>query len=68
MTISSFKVDSVLKAYSKQNTSKNPPLENVDAEDKYRDTVTLSPSDYNSKAYEKITYGLLDIILQNKPY
>lgn len=65
MTISSFKVDSVLKAYSKQNTSKSPISESIDAEDKYRDTVTLSPSNDNSKAYEKITYGLLDVILQN---
>ena len=67
MTVSSYKVDSILKAYSKQNTSKSSLSENTDAESKYHDTVTLSPSNGNSRAYEKITYGLLDIILQNKP-
>ncbi len=66
MTVSSYKVDSVLKAYSKQNTSKSSLPESIGAENKYHDTVTLSPSNDNSEAYEKITYGLLDIILQNK--
>ncbi len=65
MTISSYKVESVLRAYNKQNNVKGSVSDTINEPTKYQDTVTLSSPDGNDKAYEKISYGLLDIILQN---
>jgi hypothetical protein len=65
VTISSYKVESVLKAYNKQNNSTGSVSDKINDSNKYQDTVTLSSGDSDNKAYEKISYGLLDIILQN---
>ncbi|HEU17918.1 MAG TPA: hypothetical protein ENO00_00830 [Deltaproteobacteria bacterium] len=65
MSISSYKIEGVLRAYNKQNAAKGSVSEIINESAKYHDTVTISSSDGNSKAYEKISYGLLDIILQN---
>ena len=66
MKISSYKVENILKAYTKQNGTErstsnkiNNPIENTDA-------LTLSSEDNKEKAYEKISYGLLDVMLRNK--
>ena len=65
MSISSYKVESLLRAYNKQNVTKGSVSDKINESSKYHDTVTISSSDGNAKAYEKISYGLLDIILQN---
>lgn len=68
MTISSYKVESVLRAYSRQNDNAkgSSSVRYGDEPAKYSDTVTLSSRDGKAKAYEKISYGLLDIILRSE--
>ena len=65
VSISSYKVESVLRAYNKQNVRQGSVSDKFNESSKYQDTVTISSTDGNAKAYEKISYGLLDIILQN---
>jgi hypothetical protein len=68
MTISAYQVDTVIKAYSKQNKVKirhdvGPTL----SQDKYRDVVTLSGNEgLKSDTYKKISYNLLDLLLKDK--
>ena len=64
MTISSYQVDNVIKAYNKQqkvklrlDTGKEP------AKEKYAEVVTLSGEKAMGKeAYSQISYNLLDIL------
>lgn len=63
---SSYKVKNILKAYSKQNRTKKSisnktgnPSENIDV-------ITLSSEDNKEEAYEKISSGLLAVMLQSK--
>ena len=65
MTISSYRVESVLRAYNKQTNSKGSISNEMDDSDRYKDVVTLSSVNEKKNVYEKISYGLLDIILQN---
>jgi hypothetical protein len=69
MTISSYQVDNVIKAYTKQTKVKiKSVLPQESGKGNARtDTVSLSTKE-NSKedAYEKISYNLMDIILKNK--
>jgi hypothetical protein len=67
MTISSYQIDNILKAYSKQNkvkvgTSLQPDMAK---ETKYADVVTLDAGD-KTAAYDKISYSLMDILLKSK--
>lgn len=65
MTISSYKVESVLRAYNKQTNSKESISNKTVNSDKYKDVVKLSPENEKKNVYEKISHGLLDVILQN---
>ena len=65
MTISSYKVETVLRAYNKQIKSERPISEKTGDSDRYKDVVTLSATDNKEKVYEKISYSLLDVILKN---
>ncbi|HPL63894.1 MAG: hypothetical protein PHG91_00245 [Syntrophales bacterium] len=69
MTISPYQVNSILQAYSKQNKVK--PREVSQGEtaqgSKYNDIVSLSTEQERmERAYKKISYSLLDIILKGK--
>ncbi len=68
MTITSYQVDSVLNAYTKQNKmriSTAVPKENV-AEGKYQDVVSLSAKqDSKAKEFDIISYNLRDVILKD---
>ena len=66
MTISTYHVESVLKAYGKQTRLENPIHRKSENLNKYTDTVTLSSGENRKEAFDKISYSLLDIILQNK--
>jgi len=70
MTISAYQVDSVVKAYSKQNKVKVHQALNRDAakSDRYMDTVSLSGGKDSrlAEAYDKISYSVRDIILKEK--
>ncbi|MBI4632684.1 MAG: hypothetical protein HY742_02145 [Deltaproteobacteria bacterium] len=73
MTISSYQVDNVIRAYTKQTRVKikSDATQEVAKGNAYNDVVSLSTKE-NSKesskkdAYEKISYSLVDIILNNK--
>lgn len=64
MTISSYKVDSVLRAYNKQNNPRISISDKLEDSSRYQDVVTLS-SDSKKNVYDKISYSLVDIILRN---
>ncbi len=66
MTISTYQVENVLKVYSKQARLENPIRHKSENLNKYTDIVTLSSEDNKKEAFDKISYSLLDIILQNK--
>ena len=66
MTISPYQVENVLKAYNKQSETRNSSPKSNDSPIAYTDVVTLSSGNNKEEAFEKISYGLLDIILQNK--
>lgn len=66
MTISTYQVESVLKAYSRQNNPENPTHRKSENLNKYTDIITLSSEDNKKEVFDKISYSLLDIILQNK--
>ena len=66
MTISSYQIDNILKAYSKQNKVKAGsmlPADNTKG-DKYVDVVTLDSAD-KTAVYDKISYSLMDILLKS---
>ena len=68
MTITSYKVDSVLNAYNKQNKIKisaTVPKENV-SEGKDKDVVSLSgKEDSRAEEYDIISHNLRDVILKD---
>ncbi|MCK4466723.1 MAG: hypothetical protein KAU60_00055 [Desulfobacterales bacterium] len=66
MTISTYQVEGVLKAYGKQTRLENRIHRKPENLNKYVDIVTLSSEDNKKEAFDKISYSLLDIILQNK--
>ena len=69
MTISSYQVDNVIKAYTKQTKVKiKSDITRESAKgNAYNDVVTLSTKEGNKEdAFEKISYNLVDIILKNK--
>ncbi len=66
MKISSYKVKNILKAYSKQNRTKKSISNKTDNPSENTDVITLSSEDNREEAYEKISSGLLAVMLQNK--
>jgi phosphotransferase system HPr-like phosphotransfer protein len=67
MTISSYQVDNVIKAYTKQTKVKiKSDITIESAKGIYKDVVSLSTKgSAKEDAYEKISYNLMDIILKN---
>jgi hypothetical protein len=68
VTISTYQVDGIIKAYSKQNRLKvKSSITKENRDDKYADVVTLSVGEgKNDAAYKTISYNLLGIILNSK--
>ena len=73
MTISSYQVDNVIRAYTKQTRVKikSDVTQEVAKSNIYNDVVSLSTKENGKEtskndAYEKISYSLVDIILNNK--
>ena len=66
MKISNYKIENILKAYNKQNGTKKSTLNTTDNPIENTDNITLSPENNKEEAYDKISYGLLDVMLQNK--
>lgn len=65
MTISTYHVESVIKAYSKQARLEKPAKSEA-APNIYEDTVTLSLENNREEILEKISYNLLDILLKKE--
>jgi len=68
VTISSYQIDGIIKAYNKQSRMKvKSSIPQGNRDDKYADVVTLSVGKGpNDEAYKAISYNLLDIILNTK--
>ena len=66
MTISSYQVENILKAYSKQDRVKvgQPAVKEMPNAERYMDTVTLSAGKDKALIYNKISYNLLDVLLR----
>ena len=67
MTISSYQIDNILKAYSKQSKVRVGASVQPEAAKgaKYTDVVTLASGD-KTAVYDKISYSLMDILLKSK--
>ena len=69
MTISTYQVDNVIKAYTRQNkvnSRPSPSAQNVKSGEQYVDMVSLSTNVDKNEAYQKISYSLLDVILKDR--
>jgi hypothetical protein len=66
MTISTYQIDNILKAYSRQSkVSSQPAAQDVSkASPRYADVVSLSPEQEKPEVYDKISYSLMDVILK----
>jgi hypothetical protein len=66
VNISSYQVDNILKAYSKQDRVKvrQPAAKESANGDRYMDTVNLSSGKDKAGFYNKISYSLLDVLLK----
>ncbi|HPC74450.1 MAG TPA: hypothetical protein P5551_01395 [Syntrophales bacterium] len=66
MSISSYQVDNVLKAYSKQNKAKaqNHPVEKVQKIDPQADIVSISREKEKPEIFDKISYSLRDLLIK----
>jgi len=69
MTISSYQVDSVIRAYTKQYKSRAVGEGREDVpRDPYSDVVTISQTPRGEgEVFQKISYSLLDIIRKGHP-
>lgn len=68
MTISTYHVESVLKAYSRQTRMENRIHRNPENLNKYADIVTLSSGENKKEAFDKISYSLLDILQKSERF
>jgi hypothetical protein len=68
MTISTYQVDNVIKAYTKQiKLNKRPSSSQIlKGTEHYADLVSLSRDLEKQDAYQKISYSLLEVILKNR--
>jgi hypothetical protein len=68
MAISTYQIDSVIKAYNKQDRLKfRHDAKSALSPDKYTDMVTLSGNEgLLPDTYKKIAYNLLDVLLKDK--
>jgi hypothetical protein len=66
MSISSYQVDNVLKAYNKQSMvkAKNHSVTDVQEAGQQIDTVSLSKEKNKPGVFDRISYSLLDILLK----
>lgn len=68
MSISTYQIDNVIKAYSKQSKAKfRPDVKSAPSQDRFTDVVTLSGNEgLTADTYKKISYNLLDVLLKDK--
>jgi hypothetical protein len=68
MGISSYQIDSVIKAYNKQSNARlRLDIKSAPSPGKHSDVVTLSGNEgLTADTYNKISYNLLDVLLKDK--
>lgn len=66
MTISTYHVENVLKAYSKQTRIGTSVRSEPENPTRPTDVVTLSSVSDKKEAFERISYSLLDILLKSE--
>ena len=66
LTISAYRIESVLKAYNKQTRVENQISRKPEISDKCASIVTLSSENDKEEALAKISYSLVDILLKQK--
>lgn len=69
MTITSYQVNSVLNAYTRQSKVRITPAASMEdsSDSQYRDVVSLSTREANkAEELEKISYNLRDVILKDE--
>jgi hypothetical protein len=66
VTISTYHVEGVLKAYSKQTRAENSIRREAEGSTRYTDVVTLSSGGSKKEVFERISYSLLDILLKKE--
>lgn len=68
MGISSYQIDSVIKAYNKQSHARlRLDIKLAPSQGIYADVVTLSGNEgLTVDTYDKISYNLLDVLLRDK--
>lgn len=67
MTISTYQIDNILKAYSRQNKVASSPASPADghkAGPRYADVVSLSADQQKPEVFDKISYSLMDVLLK----
>jgi hypothetical protein len=71
MTISTYQIDSVIKAYTKQHRTRLRVDQGIEsARDRFADVVNLSRGNEQKEgAFEKISYSLMDVLVgkRNQP-
>jgi len=66
VTISTYHVENVLKAYSKQTRAGTSVRAETESSTRHNDVVTLSSGGDKKEAFERISYSLLDILFKNE--
>ena len=69
MTVSTYQVDNIIKAYTRQsklNARPSQSVRNVKSGESFVDMVSLSTNLDKNEAYQKISYSLLDVILKDR--
>ena len=66
MTISSYRIDNILKAYSKQKKAKVRTSQQPETAKDTNPEVTTPDIGDNTAAYDKISCSLMDILLKSK--
>lgn len=68
MSISTYQIDNLIKAYSKQSKAKfRLDAKSAPSQDRFTDVVTLSGNKgLTADTYNKISYNLLDVLLKDK--
>lgn len=66
MTISTYQVESVLKAYNRQTRVENQMRRKSENLNKYADIVTLSSENNKKEAFDRISYSLIDILQKSE--
>ena len=67
MTISTYQIDNILKAYSRQNKAASAPASPADGQKagpRYADVVSLGADQQKPEVYDKISYSLMDVLLK----